>query len=64
MPVFINIGDLSLLRSIHTDSGAHTTPSPIHATCTAPQVSGQGVKMAKHWYLVPAGSYISNPNMS
>jgi len=47
MPVFINIRDLSPLHSIRTGSGAHTTPSPIHARCTAPQVSGQGVKMAK-----------------
>jgi len=52
MPVFINIRDLSPLHSIHTDSGAHKTPLPIHTRCTASQVSVHGVKTAKHWYLV------------
>lgn len=41
-PVFLNIRDLSPLHSIHTDSGAHTTPSPIHTRCTAPQVKWPG----------------------
>jgi hypothetical protein len=42
MPVFINIRDLSPIHCNHTDSGGHTTPSPIHARCTAPQVKWPG----------------------
>jgi hypothetical protein len=45
--------NFSLLHSVRTGSGAHSTSCPVGTGAVSPGGSGRGVKLTTHLHLVP-----------